>query len=553
MAFTLTSILDGTINQVHNRVDEMLEKVADSAIDGARGNSGAILAQFFQGFCDGSNEVGKHTPETFSIAIKVGADYAREALAEPTEGTILTVITDFSNELINLLKNKKIDFVRLLELGIQKAEESLQNTPNLLPILKKSGVVDSGAQGFVDLLNGIFYFINSGSIKDLKIQTFFLDESEKNSSEIHSNELKYNFCTECLINGDDIDRKKVREELMAFGDSLVIAGSKSKAKIHIHTNEPAKVFNYCSKYGIVSDQKTDDMSQQQASAGGQSLQKIAILTDSGADLPPESDSLNIHVVPVRYHFGNIGYIDKVSQSPQEFFQELKVNPIHPKTSQPTPGDFRRQYNYLSSHYKSVISIHLSKKLSGTLQSAHTASKRVPESRTTLIDSMTASVAQGLIVMYAAKLAKNRLSHDEITEKVHKIIPKTKVYLAIYDLTYPVRGGRLPKSVKVIADLLRIRPILTAKNGVIEKAGQLFGTKNLESKFARFIRKRLEVSKRYIIQIGHCNNHKGAELLKISIDDFKNIEKIYNIEMGCALGVHAGPGSISIGIQEIPND
>ncbi|MAJ43374.1 MAG: hypothetical protein CMF96_01335 [Candidatus Marinimicrobia bacterium] len=553
MAFTLTSILDGTINQVHNRVDEMLEKVADSAIDGARGNSGAILAQFFQGFCDGSNEVGKHTPETFSIAIKVGADYAREALAEPTEGTILTVITDFSNELINLLKNKKIDFVRLLELGIQKAEESLQNTPNLLPILKKSGVVDSGAQGFVDLLNGIFYFINSGSIKDLKIQNFFLDESEKNSSEIHSNELKYNFCTECLINGDDIDRKKVREELMAFGDSLVIAGSKSKAKIHIHTNEPAKVFNYCSKYGIVSDQKTDDMSQQQASAGGQSLQKIAILTDSGADLPPESDSLNIHVVPVRYHFGNIGYIDKVSQSPQEFFQELKVNPIHPKTSQPTPGDFRRQYNYLSSHYKSVISIHLSKKLSGTLQSAHTASKRVPESRTTLIDSMTASVAQGLIVMYAAKLAKNRLSHDEITEKVHKIIPKTKVYLAIYDLTYPVRGGRLPKSVKVIADLLRIRPILTAKNGVIEKAGQLFGTKNLESKFARFIRKRLEVSKRYIIQIGHCNNHKGAELLKISIDDFKNIEKIYNIEMGCALGVHAGPGSISIGIQEIPND
>ena len=64
----------------------------------------------------------------------------------------------------------------------------------------------------------------------------------------------------------------------------------------------------------------------------------------------ESDSLNIHVVPVRYHFGNIGYIDKVSQSPREFFQELKVNPIHPKTSQPTPGDFRRLYHYLTSHY-----------------------------------------------------------------------------------------------------------------------------------------------------------------------------------------------------------
>ena len=75
---------------------------------------------------------------------------------------------------------------------------------------------------------------------------------------------------------------------------------------------------------------------------------------------------------MRYHFGNIGYIDKVSQSSEEFYQELRTNPVHPKTSQPTPGDFRRQYQFLSTHYKSVISIHLSQKLSGTYQSALTA-------------------------------------------------------------------------------------------------------------------------------------------------------------------------------------
>tara|TARA_B100001029_G_scaffold175812_1_gene177793 strand:+ start:1885 stop:3651 length:1767 start_codon:yes stop_codon:yes gene_type:complete len=553
MAFTLTSILDGTINQVHTRVDEMLEKVADSAIDGARGNSGAILAQFFQGFCDGSNELKKHTPESFSKAIKVGADYAREALAEPTEGTILTVITDFANELIDLLDDTKLDFVHLLDRGLKKAEESLQNTPNLLPILKKSGVVDAGAQGFVDLLNGIFNFINSGSIRDLKIETIIPENTSENSYDINSDELKFNFCTECLIKGKNINRKRIREDLMKYGDSLVIAGSKSRAKIHIHTNEPAKVFNYCNDYGTVSDQKIDDMRKQQASADGKSLQKIAIVTDSGADLPLESENLNIHVVPVRYHFGNIGYIDKVSQSPSEFFQELKTNPIHPKTSQPTPGDFRRQYQFLSTHYKSVISIHLSKKLSGTYQSAQTASKRVPESSTTLIDSMSASVSQGLIVMYAANLANEGLSHDEIIKKVNLIIPKTNVYLAIYDLTYPVRGGRLPNSVKVIADLFRIRPVLTTKEGSIEKSGILFGTKNLEKKFAKFIRKKLELSKNYIIQIGHCNNPKGAKLLKNTISDFKNIDKIYTIEMGCALGIHAGPGSMSVGIQEISND
>lgn len=553
MAFTLTSILDGTINHVHSRVDNMLEKVADSAIDGARGNSGAILAQFFQGFCDGSNNIEKHSPKSFSQAIKVGAEYARKALAEPVEGTILTVLTDFSNALIKSNNESKNDFINLLEQGIKRAEESLQNTPNLLPILKKSGVVDSGAQGFVDLLNGIFIFIKSGSIKDLKVEITIPEDSSANNHDVMAEDLKFSFCTECLIKGNDIERKQIREQLMELGDSLVIAGSKTRAKIHIHTNEPAKVFTICRDYGVVTDQKTDNMKQQQISASGKLSQKIAIVTDSGADLPPQADNLNIHVVPVRYHFGNTGYIDKVSQSPKEFYNELKTNPLHPKTSQPTPGDFRRQYQFLSTHYKSVISIHLSKLLSGTFQSAQTAAKRVPESSTTLIDSLTASVAQGLIVMYAGELAQQDLPHDEIINRLNKIIPNTTVYLAIYDLSYPVKGGRLKKSVKMIADFLRIRPVLTTRDGLIDKAGILLGVKNLERKLAQFIRKKLDKSKYYNIQVGHCNNPDGAELLKLTLADFENIQNIYVIEMGCALGVHAGPGSISVGVQEIPND
>jgi len=553
MAFTLTSILDGTVNHVHSRVDDMLEKVADSAIDGARGNSGAILAQFFQGFADGSNNVDKHTPNTFSIAMKSGAEYAREALAEPVEGTILTVLTDFANSLNELIENGATDFLFLLEEGLKTAEESLQNTPNLLPVLKKAGVVDSGAQGFVDLLNGIYSFIKTGSIRDLKVEVFKPSETSQSEHEVLTDELKFSFCTECLIKGEKINRKRLREKLMSLGDSLVLAGSKSRAKIHIHTNNPADIFEICREYGTVSDQKTDDMRQQQISASGHLSQNIAIVTDSGADLPPEADELNIHVVPVRYHFGNVGYIDKVSQTPSEFYEELKTNPEHPKTSQPTPGDFRRQYQFLSTHYKSVVSIHLSKKLSGTFQSANTATKRVPESSTTLIDSMTVSAAQGLIVMYAGELAKKGIAHDKIIKKINDIIPKTTIYVAIYDLIYPVRGGRLKKSVKMIADLLRIRPVLTAKDGLIDKAGILLGTKNLERKFAMFIRKKLDKNKEYRVQIGHCNNFDGANLLKMSLVDFENIKQIFVVEMGCALGVHAGPGSLSLGVQEIPSD
>ncbi len=553
MAFTLSSILENTASMVHKRVDLMLMRVADAAIDGARGNSGSILAQFFQGLSDGTVDVDKHSPESFSKALNLGAQYAKEALSEPMEGTILTVITDFSNEINSSLSKKNNDFIHLFEIGLKKAEESLKNTPNLLPILKKSGVVDSGAQGFVDLLNGINLFIKRGSIKTTNKIALSISDSPEFDHSNFTDELKFSYCTECLIKGNDINRKKIQKELLNFGDSIVIAGSKTRVKIHIHTNEPAKVFDFCLKFGVVSDQKIDDMRKQQRTSGQKLKNKIAILTDSGADLPFESEKLNIHIVPVRYNFGRKGYIDKVSQTPSEFYKELENNPIHPTTSQPTPGDFRRQYHFLSSHYNSIISIHLSKKLSGTFQSAQSAIKRSTNGTKTLIDSMSASVAQGLIVMYAAKLASLSISHKSIVEKVKAIIPKTHVFIAVNDLTYAVKGGRAPKSIKIFADIFRITPILTAKNGSMDKAAILWGKNNIENKFSKFIQRKMIKSERYIIQIAHCNNISGAKLLKSNIKKLKNIHHIYVVEMGCALGVHAGPGSLAVGIQEMNDD
>ena len=122
MAFTLTAILDASYNKVNSRVDDMLALVADSALDGARGNSGAILAQIFQGVSDGASGVSQFDPLTFSTAIQKGAEYARDALSEPQEGTILTVITDFSNKLQELIESGVDDFEQILAKGVEEAE-----------------------------------------------------------------------------------------------------------------------------------------------------------------------------------------------------------------------------------------------------------------------------------------------------------------------------------------------------------------------------------------------------------------------------------------------
>ena len=297
MAFTLSSILDSASKKVYPRADDMLAHIADAALDGARGNSGVILAQFFQGLSDGAAGVEKLTPEYFSKAVRFGAEYAREALAEPKEGTILTVLTDFSNRLIELIQSQSNDFEGLLEKGIDEAERSLHNTPNLLAVLKKASVVDAGAQGFVDLLHGIFRFIKEGDLKSFRIdfQTHVLefDPTIKKGEMEYS---KYQFCTECIVENSNIIHKGLREALQSEGDSLVIAGSKKKAKIHIHVNKPILVYNICKKFGTVSGEKADDMWQQQDSVHSQAAKKVVIVTDSGADIP-EDYAQEIQVVP----------------------------------------------------------------------------------------------------------------------------------------------------------------------------------------------------------------------------------------------------------------
>ena len=163
---------------------------------------------------------------------------------------------------------------------------------------------------------------------------------------------------------------------MDCGDSIVLAGTKTKVKVHIHSDEPGKVFKICNEFGSVKGEKTDDMIKQQSDAHKKNL-STAIIIDSGGDLPDQIQvDYNIHMIPVRLNFGDTHYVDKVSLSSNEFWNELEKNPVHPQTSQPSPGDFRRQYKFLSSHYESAVSIHIPSNSSGTFQSALTASKAI---------------------------------------------------------------------------------------------------------------------------------------------------------------------------------
>ena len=395
MAYTLTSIEEGIQNNAYSDIKKMSMAIADSALDGARGNSGAILAQFFVGFADGIKDIEKLNAIEFSEAISHAKDYSYDALTKPREGTILSVIRVWSDSLESSSKNSN-DFLKILSSGLIDAQKALEDTPKQLEVLAKAGVLDAGAQGFVDMLSGIQEFIESGSISETELTV--IEAIEEVITGINE---KYQYCTECIILGEDIPRRLLQERLMDLGDSIVLAGTKVKAKVHIHSDDPHKVFTLCKEYGSIQGEKTDDMIKQQSDAHS-THSSTAIIVDSGCDLPEEViDNMNIHVIPVRLNFGNTHYVDKVSLTSDEFWSELKTNPNHPQTSQPSPGDFRRQYQFLSSHYESAISIHLPEALSGTYQSAITAAKSLSTFPINILDSYSGTIGTGLIAMRTA--------------------------------------------------------------------------------------------------------------------------------------------------------
>ena len=548
LLFTLKPIL-GIKDSISEDTSDTLSKISNVAIDSARGNSGTIMAQYFIGMSEEASATQNINNTNLHKLLESAYTAAMGSMSDPKEGTIITVMRDISEEAKKHIESDNIE--QTFKSIYQVSVKSLNNTPEQMQILKDAGVVDAGAQGFVDLIEGVCHYLESGEI--LNAESIEMHDSDELDTEINIenyDDSTYQFCTECIVEGDGISRKNMKEKLNEMGDSFILAGTKNKVKIHIHTDNPNKVFDICSEFGNIKNQKADDM-HQQVSSSHDTQSEIAIVTDSGCDIQYDTHKSNIHIVPVRYSFGNKEYIDKVSQTSDEFYNELMSNPVHPKTSQPPTGDFISKYENLSTHYKSIISIHIPGKLSGTLQSAKNAIKRIENNNITHIDSYSASVGLGLIVKRASQFATETNDHNELVKKIESLIKNTEIFLTVNDINYAIKGGRVPKYKGAVAKFLRMHPILsTDKEGKLKAASALFGSKNLHQKFAQFILKKLDNNSHYHISVGHSNAEEGGhEIVDIIENNFKNIISIDLVEMGSALGVHSGPHSFIAGIQK----
>ncbi len=274
MSMTMNAVVTEISNVSNNNIDELSEAFSKGALRGARGNSGVILSQILKGLASVfKEEKTEINVKTFARALNVGAEVAYKAVTKPKEGTILTVIRMMAESATKFAK-KNIDIDEFLKQVINVGEDTLQKTPELLPVLKKAGVVDSGGRGLIIIFTG-FYKILIGD-ETLKINfdqdkvssDLNVDFGGENPANIQDlGDIQFAYCTEYFViemkkKTTEADIDKLRERLMEIGDSVICVGDLSLVKVHVHTNEPNKALGYALELGELTKLKIENMLEQ---------------------------------------------------------------------------------------------------------------------------------------------------------------------------------------------------------------------------------------------------------------------------------------------------
>lgn len=292
------------------------EKAASALLRGARGNSGVILSLIFRGIAKGFKNTAEANPQKLAHALSLGVDEAYKAVMKPAEGTILTVIRCAAENATAVAANPDLDAIAVWDSAYIAAKEALAKTPEMLPVLKKAGVVDAGGQGLVFILEGMKSVLNGDGIipGNEKTSSPKVDE-KKDIVASASGDIKFGYCSEFLIDkkpGSEKDPLKLRAYLESIGDCVVVVDDDDIIKVHVHSNEPGNVIQHALEYGPLINIKIDNMRHQHGSASW------------GAQPDEDAKEVPAPVKPTKpYGFVAVAAGDGIA----ELFRELGVDTV----------------------------------------------------------------------------------------------------------------------------------------------------------------------------------------------------------------------------------
>ena len=531
-----------------NTVKKTMESFSEAAMKGARGNSGIIFAEYFYGLSAELADSAVITINHYARASIRAVDYAFSSIENPVEGTILTVMREWGYALCDE-SHEKTEIMSRMHHAVEKLNDALAKTQYQLEVLRKARVVDAGAKGFALFIHGILEYFKTGQVCDEKI--IDQDISIPFSKDFVSHDLeniKFRYCTECLIEGKDLKEDEIKKDLEGLGDSLIVAVGKKTARIHIHTNEPAKVFSLIYKKGKVISPKVDDMVKQREIVVNRKY-PIAIVTDSIADLPFKMiEEEQIHIVNLSLLYRDSTFIDRLTVTPGEILDYSRNDPKLPTSSQPDMKQVDNLFSYLESYYESAIVISVSRELSGTCNTFMKSAKKISQKgfKISVIDSRQNSGAQGLLVAKAARLLKKGYHHDQIVREIEDSIPRSKILVRVNTLDNMVKSGRLSTRAGKIGRIIGLKPIVTLDQ---EGKGDLetiaFSSRSSIKKIIRHLKKVLKNNQIESYNIVHINNLQGGLEFAQMISKIIGREPDYIEETSSIVAISAGEGAVAL--------
>ncbi len=280
MSLTMRAALSEAGTRSYASVSELMRVFAHGALMGARGNSGVILSQILRGIARALDSLDHLTPPLLASALTEGASTAYKGVVKPVEGTILTVARESAHAAAAKAATGA-DVTQVLEAAAIEAEGSLARTPSLLPVLAEAGVVDAGGQGYVILLRGILRHLRGEST----LIESAIGEAALHHDHAHPPDGVYNYDTQFIILGKELDVDAIREQVLLMGDSVLVVGDSGTVKVHVHTDLPGQVLDYGLGHGRITEIIVENMQ----------LQYEAFARASAAAAPPPVPSITPHL------------------------------------------------------------------------------------------------------------------------------------------------------------------------------------------------------------------------------------------------------------------
>ncbi|HEU5323666.1 MAG TPA: DegV family protein [Methylomirabilota bacterium] len=518
--------------------------MADASVRGARGNSGLMLSQFLLGFREGLGERLQVGARDLAAAIRRGFERLHGSLDEPVEGTILTVAREAADEAGRAGEERDLRvFMRRV---VERSEDAVRRTPELLAALRAAGVVDAGAKGFARFLDGVKRLIEEGRLAEGAAER--LPANAAALAEV-SAERDYRFCTEVMVRGPALpDVAAVRTSLRALGGSIVVLETGDLLKAHVHTDAPEDVFRLAAAWGAVEHTKADDMRAQHATLAAR--RAVAVVADTACDLP---DGLvfqhGIALVPMQLILEDRVYRDRFEMTPDEFFARLGEGK-DATTSQPPPQAFADAYRDALRDAEQVVIVVVSRALSGTCANAEAAAREAGAGRVHVVNSRSASLGEGLLVLRGAELAAAGWDAAAIARELDRVRDRSGGFFTVDNFDRLVRSGRVGRARAWLGTRLNLKPVMAiAADGAVEPIARVRGRAGVRRRMLGLLDDALAAGPRELrLGVVHAGVAPFAEALRAELVARYHPKQCIVAPITPVIVAHAGIGAWGIFYQ-----